>query len=204
MALRASRRVEKRDLAIVLAGALLVAGATAYAGAQGPSTHRYQLTYAATSFVIPQGTEQRTLPGPGYRSGYSIATSDWNVSSYHAEFNVTPAGAFVAGASLHAKLTTPNGTTIEKDGTVGPAGGVIHVAFDVPVAPLPAPRIVDASSQKDALAMLEQGDRVNAGNWTVELDFSPGTPEGPEPAIGFYEALVVWIGGADALVPAAK
>ncbi|GEM_PF-5078019 len=169
--------MERRDVVIVLIGALLVAGATAYAavgGAPAPATTR---AIVPASVTLPP-----PFPGPpqAVPTGYSASPSmsvPANASALHLRVWINATPAMAPGASARLEALAPNGTRYETEATAQQGDPGLALALDIAVA-TPA---LDVS--------------VPAGSWNLSLAFSPGlapAPAGTPYALESRAAAEVW------------
>lgn len=180
-----SGSVQRRDLVIVLVGALLVLGATAYAAVEpagGLGGRAYSVTYATASSAM---SLRPTGGGPTTGAMHVTATEGvkvLNLTHVHVEARVRgSAGTPLAPtATMHASLAMPNGTKLERDAAPTAGGSEMSLAFDVEVSPTPPNATIQATGDDDAWAHLAPPSTLGQGNWTITLDVSafPSTVSG--------------------------
>jgi len=196
--------VQARDAVILAVGALVVVGATVYAGVGG-ATQAYAIAYPAFDVKTPAFT----LPFPagnvgGYSNSMNFGTPN-NVSRVVASFNVTPRVAS-SGLTAHVTLRSPNGTTIEKESSSPPGGGALNVRIDLTLQQIPLSKIVMASSEAEARALVEPGVPGASGDWQVNVSVASTTP-GPAAApydLDGFVAYTVWTPVVAPLVAASQ
>lgn len=195
--------MERRDVLILAVGALLVAGATAYAGVQGGDAD-YVLAYAEMQIRLPNPGFGLIVPTADYKGSASMDLGTQNVTRVHVEWNVTATPAFATGASAHAKLTLPNGTTIEKDASIGPGESTLRLALDAAPCALPAPTTVRASGLDDARAQLPPPCSNGTGHWRIEFSAAPSGVPVASMQVETFEYDSFYVGLAAPLAPDSK
>jgi hypothetical protein len=195
VASRGSPLVQSRDLVIVLAGAILVLAATAYA-AYAPTEEDYVQAYFVLPVPLPIPNFPTPLSSAGYSSTNGMDLGFSNVTSYHFSYNVTSTLPFPMGASAHLRVTAPNGTVVEKDASLPNGGTALSLVLDVSVEPVPPTRVVQARSFAEANATLAPAGHNGTGSWHYDFSFSPGSPVGPPATIEASTTVWMWIGVA--------
>lgn len=196
--------MQARDAVILAVGALVVAGATAYAGLAAPSKESYVLAYALQTTTVPlQPTGSGDLLG-SFKLDVDVPVSSANVTLVHVEGSVT-ATALPPTATLHATLKAPNGTTLTKDASASAGATSMAVVFDAPVASPPPNATGDYDAAASARAALAPASTQGQGAWHLTLQVSTGAPSAVPFGVAASARFVAWSGDArPAVAPVQK
>lgn len=106
-------------------------------------------------------------------------------------------------ATMHVKLTAPDGNATEREFEVAPGGGTLSGTVELDLGTLPPPRTLDVASLEEAhTALAALTTRAGIGNWTVEVAYSSGAPfDVPVGAMTISLRWTTWEGAAVAAPP---
>jgi hypothetical protein len=168
--------VERRDVLIVLVGALLVGGATAYAAVSGPVLGEFRVTYGVAHEAFQLQPTGNGGPVGAFTIEATKALVRGNLTLVHFEGEAAGTGALPPTATMHATLKAPNGAAWEKDVSVAPGAASMVAAFDVALAPVPANATLRAADAAAVAAQLPAPTALGNGTWTLTLIVSTGAP----------------------------
>jgi hypothetical protein len=159
---RACARVQRRDLVLALVGALLVAGATAYAALSGGGPAPAP-SYVVVPVALALPPPFPTTPAP-VGLAYDVASSvglPANASALRVAVWINATPAFGPGATARLAATLPDGSTREATARAGPGDAALTLALDLALATPPANGTAPGAGAPAA--------KVN-----LTLDFAPG------------------------------
>lgn len=169
--------MERRDVIVAIAGAILLAVATLGVGFSGVGTGL--LTY---DVVVRDGENAAHAATLGTVEQQTEATFDDSIEvtapyleDARLTVRATPTATFVSGAALHVRLVDPHGTVHEDEASVASGGSAFEVVLDIPSSPRPEGGGLEATSEADARAQLAQRlPPAMNGTWTLEVQYASG------------------------------
>lgn len=187
--------MQKLDAIVATAGAAILA--IAVVGAALTATHEgaFLGTPRERQILLDDGNANHPTEG-AYTDTFLFEVPPSGVSVLFVNATATylaqgPAG----GPAIHALLRAPNGTAYEMEGVAGGSATqpTLTASFLVPLAAAPVERTLRTASEEEARAQLTEAPPGEwAGEWTLEVSFSPGLAPAMSSTIAWEAQAQAW------------